>query len=130
MQRNPHLYIAASDIEGRGVFCTQPISKGEIIEICPVIIVPPREMKLIDSGILYNYYFVWEQPALTYAIALGYGSLYNHSYEPNVEYLPDYANETLDFFAIKDIKIGEEILINYNGTPEDKSLVWFLEEEE
>lgn len=32
----------------------------------------------------------------------------------------------LEFWALRDIREGEEITINYNGNPEDQtSLVWF-----
>ena len=37
---------------------------------------------------------------------------------------------TFDFYAHKDIKAGEEILINYNGDVDDKELLWFDQEQE
>lgn len=56
------------------------------------------------------------------AIALGFGSIYSHSYEPNATYKKRFKNKTIDFIAIKDIKKGGEITVNYNyGNPEDKS---------
>ncbi len=74
---------------------------------------------------LDNYYFNWGDDGEWYAFALGYGSLYNHSYEPNAEYGMDFDSETIDFYCIKPITSGEEILINYNGDVDDKSTVWF-----
>ena len=50
------------------------------------------------------------------ALALGYGSIYNHSFEPNARYtrvVPD----VLEFHATRTIKTDEEILINYHGDP-------------
>ena len=38
---------------------------------------PAAERPLLDETNLYNYYFTWQDQAA--AIALGYGSLYNHS---------------------------------------------------
>ena len=35
-----------------------------------------------------------------------------------------------NFFAYKDIKAGEEILINYNGEVDDDELLWFDKEKE
>jgi SET domain-containing protein len=58
------------------------------------------------------------------AVALGYGSLYNHSYQPNARY-DDESGKTKVFSALRDIAPGEEIVVNYNGVPEDKTPVWF-----
>ncbi len=57
-------------------------------------------------------------------MALGYGSLYNHSYQPNARY-DDESGQTKVFSAIRDIAPGEEIVVNYNGEPEDETPVWF-----
>ena len=59
------------------------------------------------------------------ALALGYGSLYNHSYTPNARYFTNIENQSIDFYARKDIREGEEIMVNYNGDPEDQSPLWF-----
>jgi len=107
-QRIPHLYIASSPIDERGVFSTEPIPEGSIVEICPVIVIPKEEMKRIKKSVLYNYYFDWIEEDESGAIALGYGSLFNHSYKPNAEYQPDYESATLRFYAIKEIEVGEE----------------------
>lgn len=108
----------------RGVFASANIKKGEIIEICPVIVVPIKDKKHIDKTFIYNYYFKWgsrNQPA----IALGLGSLYNHSYQPNAEYDQKIKKRVIVFKAIKDIKKDEEILTNYNGEPKDQTPLWF-----
>lgn len=110
--------------DNRGVFATTRIRKGETIEICPVIIIPLKDKKALDKTHIYNYYFRWgrrNQPA----IALGYGSLYNHSYNPNAEYDQKVKRGVIIFKAIKEIKKGEEILVNYNREPSDKSKLWF-----
>jgi SET domain-containing protein len=57
-------------------------------------------------------------------LALGYGSLYNHSYHPNARY-DDAAGPTKVFTALRDIAAGEEITVNYNGEPDDGSSVGF-----
>jgi SET domain-containing protein len=125
MQRIPHLYFGPSDIGGRGVFTTKKIPKGSVIEICPVIVLPVKDLKYVDKTVVFNYYFEWGDDSDLGAIALGYGSLYNHSYDPNARYLADYEMGTLDIHAIKDIPAGSEIFTNYNGEPTDKSKLWF-----
>jgi SET domain-containing protein len=48
---------------------------------------------------------------------MGYGSYYNHSEIPSVNWITDENNKTFKFFALRDIEIGEELFINYgNGS--------------
>ena len=121
----PSLYIRQSELEGRGVFCGEDISADSVIEVCPVIVIPAKEMEALKSTNLYNYYFEWGEDRTNGAIALGFGSLYNHSYEPNAVYEVDDEFEHLSVYAIKDIPAGTEITFNYNGLPEDQEKVWF-----
>jgi len=123
----PTLYISESEISGRGVFSSEEILAGSVIEICPIILLPPDQIKAIESTELFDYYFQWAEDEESCAIVLGYGSLYNHSFSPNARYYTDFETETLDIIALKDIPAGDEILFNYNGEPEDQSPVWFLE---
>lgn len=125
MQRVDSLFIAPSSLGGRGVFTGAPIPKGSIIEISPMIVLPVEEHEQLDATGLQDYYFMWGEKDQQCAIALGYGSLYNHSFEPNAQYRPDFVRRTLDFFAVRDIAAGEEITVNYNGDPRDAAPVWF-----
>lgn len=111
--------------KGRGVFAQQNFKKGEVIETCPVIVLPSEEIDSLELTELYNYYFAWGPDSKDAAIALGYGSLYNHSYNPNARYYKDFENGLLKYVCIRDIQKGEEITINYNCDPEDKTPVWF-----
>ena len=107
---------------GRGIFAIRNIKNGELIEEAPVIIIPKIEWKLMRECVLSNYIFRWGEDK---ALALGYGSLYNHSYTPNARYITNIENQSIDFYARKDIHEGEEIMVNYNGDPEDQSPLWF-----
>lgn len=49
------------------------------------------------------------------ALALGYGSLYNHDNPANMRYEVDKEALLLLFIAAKDISPGEELTINYSG---------------
>lgn len=108
-----------------GVFAARAIETGEVIEICPVIVFPKAELEHVRKTVLDDYYFDWGDDGEWFAVALGYGSLYNHAYEPNAEYGMDFEAKTIDIYCIRDIAAGEEILINYNGTVDDRSTVWF-----
>jgi len=112
---------------GRGVFATVDIQKGETIEVCPVLRISKEDYLNVKKTILREYYFMFsgDENSAEVVITLGYGSLYNHSYEPNATYIKKPAEDVIEFAAIKDIKKGEEISVNYNfGNPDDKSKLW------
>ena len=123
LQQHPGLYFAPSGKHRYGMFCTEDIAYDSVIEICPVILLPPDQAKQIIRGyILYEYYFEWKKESI--AIALGYGSLYNHAADPNAEFQPDYKNQYIIFKALRDIPAGTEITVDYHaGNPNEK--VWF-----
>jgi len=125
MNQIPGLYITTSTEKGRGVFTSIDISEGDIIEVCPVIIMPKAELPIIHKTILHDYYFLWGENMEDCAIALGFGSLYNHEIHPNANFILDLENETIDIVAIKNIMAGEEITLNYNGEPGDETILWF-----
>ncbi|MFE8700663.1 SET domain-containing protein [Cytobacillus sp. FJAT-54145] len=111
----------------RGVFATRDIKKGELIHEAPVLAYPNDEHEHIEKTLLADYAFEYGKNHS--AILLGYGMLFNHSYEPNATYEISFEKHTFDFFAYKDIKAGEEILINYNGDVDDNDPLWFNKEE-
>lgn len=112
----------------RGVFATQDIEKGTIFHEAPVIAYPNEEHEHIEKTLLADYAF--EYGIGRTAMLLGYGMLFNHSYDPNADYDINFKNQTFDFFAHKDIKAGEEIMINYNGEVDNNDELWFNKEKE
>jgi uncharacterized protein len=107
--------IAELPNKGRGVLATSLFVAGQTIERCPVIVIPASETPLIRDTRLAHYYFEWGDDCKQAAIALGFGSLYNHSYSPNARYEFREAEEILEFIALRDIQAGDEIKINYNN---------------
>ncbi len=80
---------------GRGVFASHSIPANTLIEISPVLLFPPAEYALYGSKTqLDGYTFVWkktENGQAVMALALGLGSLFNHSRErPNVKWVLDH----------------------------------------
>ncbi len=109
--------------KGRGVFARRLIRKGEVIEVVPMLVLTAEEFEGgVSATTLSNYFFAWGKNSV--ALALGYGSLYNHSYRPNARY-DDVGPQTKDFTALRDIEPGEEITVNYNGKPKSRAAVWF-----
>lgn len=119
------IYAAPSSISGLGVFAKKEIQEGEIIEECPIVEISEDELSNLTKTKLLEYYFAWEKNFKSAAIVLGYGSLYNHSYEPNAKYIKDMDDKTVRFVALKKIEQEQEILVNYNGHPDDKTKLWF-----
>lgn len=127
---SPDVYIKdTGTLKGRGAFANRDFAEGEIVEKCPVIILlrhfeslPPR-IKTIA--------FNWGNLAKTnpsHALALGFGSLYNHDNPAKLRYKADPADEAIIFFAVCAINKDEELTINYNasgGSHLSKSDSWF-----
>ncbi len=121
----PGLYIAHSEGKGRGVFTAHALSEGDLIEICPLVIVPPDQVKMIHDTILHDYYFLYPEPEGSACIALGYGSLYNHQVSRNAKVSYDLANHELHIICIKEIEAGNEIFIDYEDGEKSKDGLWF-----
>ena len=119
------IYLSKSTISsaGRGVFAFRVIKLNEVIEKCPVFVLPGKDYLRVKKTEMRNYYFMWGKT--TAAICFGFGSLYNHSYQPNATYKKLTKDKSINFIALKDIKKGEEITVNYNyGNPKDSSTLW------
>ncbi|MEL7425651.1 MAG: SET domain-containing protein [Bacteroidota bacterium] len=124
--RLPFLYIQSTSKKGRGVFTAQKIPAGSHIETCPVLILSKKDTSRIHKTKLHDYYFLWGKKGES-AIALGFGSIYNHAKKPNAEYAMDLENNSIDIFAIRKITAGQEITINYMDGGVQESELWFKE---
>ena len=122
MEQSDWICVKKTKHKGRGVFARRAIPKGTVIERAPVLLIPTEQLADGEKNQFLNtYMYVWSKSA--FAVALGYGSLYNHSFEPNAEYL--FGPRQLTYRVLKDIAKGEEILINYNYYPDDRSPMAF-----
>lgn len=115
------LVVKRSHGKGRGVFAGKDFKKGQIIERCHIILLPSKEIKQLDKTRLYDYYFLWGKKLRQAAILVGFGALYNHSYDSNATFWKDLKKNRMIFVSVKDIKKGEEITVNYNGVCNDKT---------
>lgn len=116
------LEIHHSPGKGRGVFAGQSIPAGALIERAPVLVIKAGQWEGMERTILFDYFFAWQEHS---ALAFGYGSLYNHSYTPNARYDKKFGEEVIEIVALREIAAGEEILIHYNGEPDDDAELWF-----
>ena len=99
--------------KGFGVFAIAPIVKGELIEECRLLLLPIPECM---PGILDDYRFSYPVGEENTVIALGFGSIYNHSLYPNIMWRdhPRY-KEVFQFIALRNIHPGEELCTYYGN---------------
>ena len=101
----------SSTLKIRGVIATSNIKKNTVIERCPVILVDIEYEDFLEKTNLSGYYFTWNDKY--YCIVLGYGGIFNHSKNNNVNFYKDKKNKIMFFKTKKDIKKGEELTIDY-----------------
>lgn len=128
----PSVYVKETGTaKGRGIFAARPFAAGEVVEVCPVLLF--RKPYHVLHKELKNYVFHWPVPegaAATQALALGYGSLYNHANPSSLRYETDAGAGLMRFIAARDIAADEELTINYNadgGEPVSEDEWWFEE---
>lgn len=128
----PDVYVKDTGApKGRGVFAARAFGVGETVEECPVILL--RRPYGVLHKELKTVVFHWPAPegkAETQALALGYGSLYNHANPSNLRCETDVEALALRLVAVRSIEPGEELTINYNadggGGVSDED--WWFEE--
>lgn len=119
------VYATVTKKMGRGVFTKEAIAAGTLVEFAPVIVMSSEDRKLLDQTLLHDYIFEWGEKKDQCAMALGLVPVYNHSYEANCEYEMYFKKDVIAVKAVRNIKAGEELFINYNGDWDGKDKVWF-----
>lgn len=103
--------------KGIGVYAVQPLAQGEQVETCPVVIVAAEDFDALPK-ILRERLFDWSalihKTPGQHALALGYGSIYNHANPANLKYFALRSTSTITFVANRVIEAGEELTINYD----------------
>ena len=95
---------------GRGVFAEKDFKQGEVIEVCPLL--TDYKKNFVNSKIK-DYTFKSKFKPDQEVIVFGMCSMYNHSDNFNVGHNQD--PENMIFKAVRDIKKGEELYVNYGG---------------
>ncbi len=121
----PFIYIAPTNKMNRGVFTSEDIKEGVLVEEAPVLVMTAEERAFLDKTLLHDYIFEWGDSREHCCMALGNVPLYNHSYSSNCEYEMDYEQYMIRVRAVRPIKAGEQLFINYNGDWNDETPVWF-----
>ena len=119
------LYVIKIAGKGRGVYTRAALEKNTLIEVAPVIVMSGKERILLDQTLLHDYIFEWGETRQQCCMALGYIALYNHSYQANCEYEMNFRKQTILIRTVRNVKAGEELSINYNGSWDNDKKVWF-----
>jgi SET domain-containing protein len=102
--------------KGYGVFATELIEAGEVIEECHLLTLPIERGE--SSALLIDYRFCW--PCSTdwteQVIPLGYGCIYNHSNDNNAFWQDHPETKAFQFIAKRRILPGEEICTYYGDS--------------
>jgi len=102
----PKGQVKLAGYRGRGVFATQYIKAGEVVEECHCIFLDSDR-----SSPLQKYVFRWDTDYQV--LPLGYGAIYNHADNPNCVYEPDFNKRVMCFIAQENIAVDQEIFIYY-----------------
>jgi hypothetical protein len=121
----PCLFISSTKNMGRGIFTSENLKIGTVVEISPVIVMENEDRQWLDKTLLHDYIFEWGGKKKQCCMALGWVPLYNHSYKSNCEYEMDYKAQLINIITVRSIKKGEELFINYNGDWNNPKKVWF-----
>lgn len=102
--------------KGRGVFAARAYICGEVVEVCPVVVLRMPFSSLPDEikTLVFDWAILAQVPN-THAFALGYGSMYNHDNPANMRYEADSQHSLLRFISVRAINEGEELTVNYNA---------------
>jgi hypothetical protein len=111
--------LCSRNKNGKCVVANRIFEFGDVIEIAPVLITNGKD-KSIE-----NYIYEWDIKPKTWALVLGCGSIYDHSYRPNASFHKDYNLQQMVYTSVRRIGVGDEITINYNGRINDKGKLWF-----
>ena len=134
---HPHVRLAQSPVAGRGVFAKVDLAADLVVEVAPVLLLHRAEGD--HAGTLARYVFEWDVDLdeTAYAMALGWGSMFNHSATPSCRYLRADDDETiaglagpttlveghlapaLVFVTVRPVPAGEELTIDYSGCGEE-----------
>ena len=96
---------------GLGAFANQNIKRDDLIE--------KGVVRRIDTdGHKSPYLFTWSEDRTVWAFGSGCSTFYNTSLDPNTRFERNYIADTFEIYAIRDIKVGEELTHKY------KSLEW------
>jgi SET domain-containing protein len=109
------LHVGPSRVcDGAGVFAAKPIAANELI-LAERVYILPAEAQLSPSEFFDEYAFSWGDHGAGAVIPIGVSMLINHGGEESANVMWSGRDNVIEWFALRDIAVGEELLFNYNG---------------
>ena len=121
------------------MFAAVELPAEAVVEVAPVLLLHRADGD--HPGSLARYVFVWDNDSAetAYAMALGWGSMFNHSGTPSCRYvradddltiarltgdtcgrdLDNHLAPALVFLTCRGVRAGEELTIDYSGCGEE-----------
>ena len=112
--RSTRTFVTDSRRGGRGVFAAEDIGADEVVETCPVLVVPAAEIDALERTSLRDHWYGWGDDGDA-AVAMGHGSFYNHDDDPNCTYEVHDVLDALVLRTTRAVAAGEELTIDYTG---------------
>jgi SET domain-containing protein len=106
------VYVDTAPNKGAGVYAARPIKAGELVEIGIV-----RRLPEAFNGNQSPYVFTWSEDRTVWAIGSGCSTFYNNSDDPNTKMHRNFAEDTFEIVALRDIAEGEECVHTYKSLP-------------
>lgn len=125
MCQNRGVRIGKAGRLGRGVFATRAFKKGDLLEQAPLLAIEDYKESFLICQFTKLGSYVFEHGDVGVSVALGTVSFCNHSFNPNAFYI--LGNGYIRLIALRAIKRGEQVKINYNGDPCDDTPINFKE---
>lgn len=116
----PHYYHIGTGPKGRGLFATRHVPPNTLLHVAPCLKIECDEYQnWMKYTVLEHYLFNANSGCKL--LALGDGSLFNHSRQPNVDYRVDNENEVIRYYSTGHVSIqnGDELCIYYGDN------LWF-----
>lgn len=109
-----------SAVGGRGVFATDHIDEGELIERCPMVPLQLRSKQHTDNA-LWSYCYTkplcdcneCKTNGFIFYMVLGHGMIYNHQDDNTADMKFNHKDLYVDIIANRPIKKGEEVFVSY-----------------
>lgn len=115
----PRCYRIGTGPKGRGLFATTNVPPRTLLHVAPCLKIEQEEYQnWLKYSLLEHYLFNTNSGCKM--LALGDGSLFNHSRHPNVDYRVDGENEVIRYISgHAPIQSGDELCIYYGDN------LWF-----
>lgn len=112
--RHPAIEVRTCEF-GWGVFTTADLPAGTLVERTPFLVLDPVDAQ---NPPLNDYVFVVTHNPRSplfgqLALVLGWGSLFNHAGEANVQHHLKLKERLFDFVTTRAVSAGEQLFVDY-----------------